>query len=229
MGSAMCLPSRDRGHEVRLVGTHLDRDIIDSVTATGRHPKLNVNLPDGVLGFHHEAFAMALGTDTDLIVLGVSSAGMQWAIDRLCETLKTPVPIVMITKGMYPEAARLTALPDHVASEVKRRTGLDLAIAAIGGPCIAGELAVRRHTGTVITSRDVGLGSAPLRHAGDRLLSPARLGRRDRRRDLRRLQEFLCHLRSAGPPAILRRWRPPKTAPSITMPPPSSSIRPSAN
>jgi glycerol-3-phosphate dehydrogenase (NAD(P)+) len=142
---------------VRLVGTHLDRDIIDSVTATGRHPKLNVNLPDGVKGYHHEAFATAIGTDTDLIVLGISSAGVQWAIDRLCETLKTPVPVVMITKGMYPEGNRLTALPDHVASEVKRRTGLDLAIAAIGGPCIAGELAVRRHTGTVITSRDVGL------------------------------------------------------------------------
>ena len=39
-------------------------------------------------------------------------------------------------------------------AEVQRRTGLSLTIAAIGGPCIAGELAVRRHTGTVITSHD---------------------------------------------------------------------------
>ena len=31
MGSAMCLPARARGHEVRLVGTHLDTAIIDSV------------------------------------------------------------------------------------------------------------------------------------------------------------------------------------------------------
>jgi glycerol-3-phosphate dehydrogenase (NAD(P)+) len=44
-----------------------------------------------------------------------------------------------------------------VASEVKRRTGIDLPLAAIGGPCIAGELAVRRQTGTVITARDVSL------------------------------------------------------------------------
>ena len=63
----------------------------------------------------------------------------------------------MITKGMHPEADRLTALPDRVAAEVKRRTGIALKIAAIGGPCIAGELAVRRHTGTVITSHDLGL------------------------------------------------------------------------
>jgi glycerol-3-phosphate dehydrogenase (NAD(P)+) len=157
MGSAMCLPARDRGHAVRLVGTHLDREIIDSVRATGRHPKLNVSLPDGVEGFHHEDFATALGMDTDLIVLGVSSAGVAWAIDRLCEALKAPVPVVMITKGMHPEEAMLTALPDRVAAEVKRRTGVALSVAAIGGPCIAGELAVRRHTGTVITAREVSL------------------------------------------------------------------------
>ena len=157
MGSAMCLPAADRDHQVRLVGTHLDREIIDSVKASGRHPKLNVKLPDAVQGFHHEDFATALGTDTDLIVLGVSSAGVNWAIDRLCEALKGPVPTVMITKGMHPEDAKLTALPDRVASEVKRRTGIDLPVAAIGGPCIAGELAVRRHTGTVITAHDVSL------------------------------------------------------------------------
>jgi glycerol-3-phosphate dehydrogenase (NAD(P)+) len=157
MGSAMCLPSRDRGHTVRLVGTHLDRDIVESVKASGLHPKLKVKLPDGVTAFHHEEFATALGLDTDVIVLGVSSAGVGWAIDRLCEALKSPVPVVMITKGMHPEEAKLTALPDHVASEVKRRTGFDLPVAAIGGPCIAGELAVRRQTGTVITARDVSL------------------------------------------------------------------------
>jgi glycerol-3-phosphate dehydrogenase (NAD(P)+) len=157
MGSAMCLPAADRGHTVRLVGTHLDREIIDSVKASGRHPKLNVKLPDGVQGFHHEDFATALGSDTDLLVLGVSSAGVNWAIDRLCEALKGPVPVVMITKGMHPEESKLTALPDRVAAEVKRRTGIDLPVAAIGGPCIAGELAVRRHTGTVITAHDTDL------------------------------------------------------------------------
>ncbi|PZF75312.1 glycerol-3-phosphate dehydrogenase [Aestuariivirga litoralis] len=155
MGSAMCLPARDCGHAVRLVGTHLDTEIIDSVKATGRHLKLNVRLPDGVTGYQHDEFAKALGTDTDLLLLGISSAGVAWAIDRLCETLKAPVPVVMITKGMHPEESRLTALPDRVASEVKRRTGLDLRLAAIGGPCIAGELAVRRQTGTVITAHDL--------------------------------------------------------------------------
>ncbi len=156
MGSAMCLPLRDRGHNVRLVGTHLDREIIESVKTDGRHPRLNVKLPEGVRAFHHDAFLEALGGDTDLIILGISSAGVAWAIDRLCEALEGPVPVVMITKGMHPTDTKLVALPDHVAAEVKQRKGFDLTIAAIGGPCIAGELAVRRQTGTVITSHDAG-------------------------------------------------------------------------
>lgn len=160
MGSAMCLPACDNGHSVRLVGTHLDRHIIDSVRATGLHPKLNVTLPDGIATFHHEEFGQAIGNDTDLIILGISSAGVDWAIDRLCETLREPLPVVMITKGLKPENNRLSDLPGHVAAEVRRRRGLDLAIAAIGGPCIAGELAVRRQTGTVVAAHDMAFGRA---------------------------------------------------------------------
>ena len=157
MGSAMLPPLTDAGHSVRLVGTHLDRAIIEAVRATGRHPKLAATLPAGVKAFHHDEFANALGQDTDLILLGVSSAGITWAIDRLCETLKKPLPIVMITKGMAPREAALATLPDVVQEEVGKRLGLTPPVAAIGGPCIAGELAVRRPTGTVIVSRDLGL------------------------------------------------------------------------
>lgn len=157
MGSAMVLPARDRGHEVRLVGTHLDQAIIDSVAATGRHPRLNVKLPDGVKAHGHGDFGKALGADTDLLILGVSSAGIGWAIDRLCETLDRPVPVMMITKGLMPKDDAILTLPDFVQAEVKRRKGLDLQLAAVGGPCIAGELAVRRQTGVVITSRRSGL------------------------------------------------------------------------
>jgi glycerol-3-phosphate dehydrogenase (NAD(P)+) len=154
MGSAMTLPFADRGFAVRLVGTHLDEAIVDSVRAKGFHPKLSVTLPSAVRGFSHREFGAALGGDTDLILLGVSSAGVGWAIDRFCETLKRPTPILMITKGMHPEPESLAALPDVVASSLKQRLGFDVPVAAIGGPCIAGELAARRHTSTVIVSHD---------------------------------------------------------------------------
>ena len=40
MGSALAFPARENGHEVRLVGTHLDREIID--TAKKRNVILNL-------------------------------------------------------------------------------------------------------------------------------------------------------------------------------------------
>jgi glycerol-3-phosphate dehydrogenase (NAD(P)+) len=159
MGSSMCMPFVDQGHEVRLVGTHLDNHIIDSVLSTGLHPKLNVTLPSKVEAFHSGRFSDALGDDTDLILLGVSSAGVGWAIEQLTTRLKRPIPIVMITKGMQPEAADLRAFPDVVAERLQERLGFDVPVAGIAGPCIAGELAARRHTGTVIVSRDVKLAS----------------------------------------------------------------------
>ena len=157
MGSAMSMPFSDKGMKVRVVGTHLDTAIIDSIRGNGRHPKLNITMPSGISAFKHDQLANALGDDTDFILLGVASAGVPWAIDRLASVLKKPIPIVMITKGMKPETDTLRALPDLVAEGLKAKLGFDVPIAAIAGPCIAGELAARRHTGTVIVSRDLGL------------------------------------------------------------------------
>jgi glycerol-3-phosphate dehydrogenase (NAD(P)+) len=157
MGTAMALPFADRGMEVRLVGTHLDRSIIASVAATGRHPGLNVTLPARVKPFEHEDFASALGHDTGLILLGVSSAGVGWAIEKLAGALTRSVPVLMITKGLAPQPKGLGVLPDVVQQALEKKLGFPVPVAAIGGPCIAGELAVRRPTGTVIVSRDLGL------------------------------------------------------------------------
>ena len=101
MGSAMVLPLHDRGMAVRLVGTHLDDWIIASVGKNNFHPKLNVALPQGIKAFAHDEFAKALGHDTDLIVLGVSSAGVDWAIGKLGSAMKRSIPVLMITKGIF--------------------------------------------------------------------------------------------------------------------------------
>jgi glycerol-3-phosphate dehydrogenase (NAD(P)+) len=157
MGSAMTLPFADRGMRVHLVGTHLDVAIIDSVQTSGRHPKLNMELPSKVVAFHHGEFATAVGRDTDVILLGVASGGVGWAIEKLVGALTRPIPVVMITKGMAARADRMAVFPDVVSEALESRLGFHVPVAAIGGPCIAGELAVRRQTGTVIVSRDPGL------------------------------------------------------------------------
>ena len=154
MGSAMALPFCDRGFDVRLAGTHLDGTIIESIKAKCFHPTLKVTLPNEVEAFFHDELGAAIGDDTDLILLGVSSLGIAYAIERLSETLTKPIPILMITKGMHPETDSLTSLPDLLANALSAKLGSDFPIAAVAGPCIAGELAVRRPTGTVIVSHN---------------------------------------------------------------------------
>ena len=154
MGSAMALPFSDRGFNVRLVGTHLDGAIIESIKTKQFHPTLKVTLPQTVQAFSHDQLDKAIGEDTDLILLGVSSLGIAYAIENLSQTLTKPTPVLMITKGMHPESDSLASLPDMVAKALSAKLGAAVPVAAIAGPCIAGELAVRRPTGTVIVSHD---------------------------------------------------------------------------
>ncbi len=151
MGSAMSLPAGEHGHAIRLVGTHLDEEIIRSVAGNGLHPRLGVTLPSTVSAHSWTEFGGVFSPSTDLLILGVSSAGVGWAIERLVETVRAPLPVLMITKGLAPIDGRIEVLPRLVASEVEKRTGLRLPILAVGGPCIAGELAARRHTSVVVT------------------------------------------------------------------------------
>ena len=61
MGSALAFPLADRGHEVRLVGTHLDDAIIAQVRADGAHPKLALPLPTSLRAYPHTELEQAAG------------------------------------------------------------------------------------------------------------------------------------------------------------------------
>lgn len=168
----MTLPLAAAGTDIALVGTHLDEDIVRSVAGNGLHPRLKLTLPEQARAYRWTEFGGTLGPDTELIILGVSSAGVDWAIDRLCEALDRPIPILMVTKGMQPLEADLRPFPGYVAEQIAARTGLTPPVMAIGGPCIAGELAARRDTGVVIAGTDpdaiahaMGLLQAPFYHA----------------------------------------------------------------
>ena len=54
MGTAMAYPLCDNGHRVRLVGTHLDGEIIRRCKEEYYHPKLKRQLPEGVRSFYVE-------------------------------------------------------------------------------------------------------------------------------------------------------------------------------
>ena len=61
MGSALAFPARENGHTMRLVGTHLDREIISACQKTNRHPKFTRDFPAGVEYYQIEALDEAFG------------------------------------------------------------------------------------------------------------------------------------------------------------------------
>ncbi|MBD3306076.1 glycerol-3-phosphate dehydrogenase [candidate division KSB3 bacterium] len=154
MGTAFSVPLCDAGQDVHLVGTHLDREWIEGIRATGVHPKLKSTVPEGVAPYTHDQLGDALTEDTDLIVLGVSSPGVDWAIRQLGPVLRRPIPIVMLTKGLAVRNDTLEILP-HVVRDGLAEYGIEgIPVGAVGGPCIAGELAAKRDSSVVIACAD---------------------------------------------------------------------------
>ncbi|MEW5718830.1 MAG: glycerol-3-phosphate dehydrogenase [Chloroflexota bacterium] len=154
MGTATAWPLSDNGHNVRLVGTHLDAEIIASCKEQHYHPRLKRELPRGVKSFFVEEIAEGL-RDVEIIVSGVNSLGAHWIGKTLAPHLRPGQMIIAITKGLEANAhGHLTILPDVLASELPATIRDQVKYAAIGGPCIAGELAGRRQSCVVFGSRD---------------------------------------------------------------------------
>ena len=86
MGSALAFPARENGHEVRLVGTHLDREIIETCKKTDRHPKFTKDFPAGIKYYQIEELKEAL-SGADMVIGGVSSFGVEWFADVVLPTL----------------------------------------------------------------------------------------------------------------------------------------------
>lgn len=152
MGSALTVPMADAGHEVRLVGTHLDDAIIGGLRDSGVHPTLRAELPPGVTPLLSTELGWALA-GSDCVALGVSSAGVRWAGAQLRRHLRAPVPLLMIAKGLEFDGSALQILPDVLRSELMGHPAASVEPVAVAGPCIAGELAARVDTCVVLTSR----------------------------------------------------------------------------
>jgi glycerol-3-phosphate dehydrogenase (NAD(P)+) len=154
MGSAMAVPLADNGHGVRLVGTHLDREIIDAIRSTGVHPGLGRELPSTVRPYQLED-AEAAFAEAEIVVSGVNSVGVEWAGERLAELLRPGQLVIAVSKGVrVEENGDLRILPDVLAEPVPTDVREQVGWAAIIGPAIAGEVAARRETCVVFCGRD---------------------------------------------------------------------------
>lgn len=153
MGSALSAPFLENGHAVRLVGTPLDRAIIEAVKAGEPHPKLGARLPSGVTAYFADELGIAL-QGADALALGVSSAGITWAAEALGPDLeRRPKPVLMVSKGLVWQNDRLDVLPDVFRALLPTAARAEVLPVGVAGPCIAGELAQRVPTSVVFTGR----------------------------------------------------------------------------
>ncbi len=154
MGSALAFPARENGHEVNLVGTHLDREIIDTCRKTGRHPKFEKDFPSGIKYYQIEELSDAL-IGADMIIGGVSSFGVDWFGENILPFLPDNIPVLTVTKGlMNTEDGRLITYPDIWQKKLDS-INKKLSLNAVGGPCTSYELVAHDQTEVTFCGKDI--------------------------------------------------------------------------
>lgn len=153
MGSALAFPAYENGNEVRLVGTPLDKEIIDACKATGQHPKFDYPFPKGVKYYYYEQWKEA-AAGADFIIGGVSSFGVDWFLGNILSELDPKVPVLSVTKGLINlEDGTLISYPEYWKRELAKK-GIHREICAIGGPCTSYELVFHDQTEVAFCGKD---------------------------------------------------------------------------
>ena len=160
MGSAFALPCLDNNHDINIVGTHLENDFIDNLKKNEYfHPGLNTKIPKEINVLRFEKIDEFLNSNVDLIVLGISSKGIEWVADQLSRNfndIKLP-KLLMLTKGLSIHNDKYELLVDKLERLLKERGIKKVDISAVGGPCLATGLANRVHSSVVIANKNIAI------------------------------------------------------------------------
>ena len=140
MASSMSMPANENGHEIRLVGSPLDDDIIKEGKETAYHNTLKRQLNKNTKFYYLSELDEAL-EGADAVICGVSSFGVDWMLDEIYPKIDEKLPIISVTKGMVnDEEGNLLTYPEYWEMKLKEK-GIDRKICAVGGPCTSYELA----------------------------------------------------------------------------------------
>ena len=157
MGTAFAYPCIDNKHDVSIVGTHLENQAIDELNKNYFHSGLNLEVNKSIKFFKHASIKEIFKTAPDLIVIGVSSKGIDWIADELekiSENGKLP-NLLMLTKGLSISGKKYELLVDKLERLLSSRGIKKINLSAVGGPCLAPGLANRVHSGVVIANKNL--------------------------------------------------------------------------
>lgn len=152
MASALTFPAFENGHEIRLVGSPLDHDVIEQLKKDNYHINLKRTLHDGIKYYYVEDMEEAI-EGADVILGGVSSFGVDWFKDEVLPKLPKDKPLITVTKGMIDQEDGSMITYPHYWEESE--AGKELNINAIGGPCTSYELADKDDSWVAFCGHDI--------------------------------------------------------------------------
>lgn len=151
MGSALAFPARENKNEVRIVGTHLDREIIDECKRSNKHPKFDRRFPEGITFYQIEDLNDAL-LNADLVIGGISSFGVEWFLEKVLPVVPENTPVLTVTKGLIDTTdGKLITYPQYW----KEKLGKNISLNAVGGPCTSYELVAHDHSHVSFCGDDI--------------------------------------------------------------------------
>ena len=155
MGSAFTVPCIENNNDVTLVGTHLEEQVINNINDNNNfHEVLKFNLPKELKIKTFDHFQNILKTKPDLIVIGVSSKGIEWAANELSENLNKDTKILLLTKGLTIIDNKFETLVEKFQLILNKNNVKNVNISAVAGPCLASGLANKIKSSVVIANKD---------------------------------------------------------------------------
>jgi glycerol-3-phosphate dehydrogenase (NAD(P)+) len=146
MGTAFAMHAARLGLDTALWANPHDARVLTALRTEGKHPLLPEHLPAGVAVFPPEGLEKA-AAGVQIAVMGANSHGARSLAKMVADAAREAEVVVSVAKGLEPESGMRI-------SEVYARE-LRAEVVAVGGPCLASELAEGLPTAAVWASREV--------------------------------------------------------------------------
>ena len=158
MGSAFSFPCIDNNNEVTILGTHLEDYTIEKLKKTNNyHPVLDVNLESKIKVLKFQELQSSLILESDLIVVGVSSKGIEWIGEQITKHFigKKIPKLLLLTKGLSIHNNNYELLVDKLKRILNNQGLSNFDISAVGGPCLAKGLSNRVQSSVVVANEEI--------------------------------------------------------------------------
>ena len=156
MGSAFAVPCADNGHETFLVGSFLEDKVIELIKEKNNfHPVLKCQLPKNIKVKKYSEFNEEIKKNIDLLVVGVSSKGIEWIGKELSKFYQNKTDVLLLTKGLAVIENKFETLAEKL-HKILASNGIEVSsISAIAGPCLATGLANRINSSVVLANENL--------------------------------------------------------------------------